>query len=188
VLGGYAGLSLVQRGNGEYLAATATGGWQGPFIDQKRLVFPAATFVYGVATLPADVPRSGTALYEAEPYGHAAVASPGGDEVAYYSADAALNVDFGSQTATGSIATRAWQSDPEAGEPTGTYTLTQVVFAPDGTGFQARLMKDGVPVEGFLEARFTGASAREIMVRWVAAYQAGGRTGLAFGVWGAAKS
>src|SRR3712207_7325682 len=49
---------------------------------------------------------------------------------------------------------------PENGA-TVSYTLTQVVFAPDGTGFQGRLMRDGVLVDGFLEARFSGARSEE---------------------------
>ena len=181
VIGGSASLFLIRRPDGAYLASSAFGIWHGPPVTGQGATGPVSTFVYGVSTAPGDVPGEGTAIYYTEFSGIAAIASAGDLQAAYHNGTARLTVDFRARTVTGNI-------DVAAEDALATYSLTQVVFAPDGTGFTARLMRGNMLVDGFLEARFTGPSAREMIVRWSTPLQVKGKPGLLFSVWGAGRS
>jgi hypothetical protein len=103
--------------------------------------------------------------------------------LSYHAGTARLNVDFAGRAVSGTI-----DIDGEnANFPRRTYTLTQTVFAGDGSGFQGRLMRDGAQVNGVIDAKFTGPSADEIIVRWSAPVNVRERSGLVFGVWAAAR-
>jgi hypothetical protein len=129
------------------------------------------------------VPRSGAGTYEGRIEGSAALSSANEDVLSYYAGTARLNVDFAGRAVSGAL-----DLDGEhANFPRRTYTLTQTVFAGDGSGFQGRLMRDGGQVDGIIDARFTGPAADEIIVRWSAPVSVRERSGLVFGVWAAPR-
>jgi hypothetical protein len=183
VFGGHAALSLVRRPNGDYLTHSALGSWLGPFSSGQRFPYPVAAFAYGVATAANQVPRNGAGTYEGRIEGSAALSSANEDVLSYYAGTARLNVDFAGRTVSGTI-----DIDGEnANSPRRTYTLTQTVFAGDGSGFQGRLMRDGGQVDGIIDGKFTGPAAEEIIVRWSAPVNIRERSGLVFGVWAAPR-
>lgn len=185
VLNNFASVQLAQRPGGGVLSSSAIGGWSSRYSVQSG-AYALATFVYGIATQPAAVPKVGNDQYDAKTWGTVAIAEPGGKssaDLAYWNGSANLNVDFGAQTVTGTISASA-----EGGSgPTYVYGLTDVIFTGDGTGFRARPVLGGVAQNGFIEARFAGASANELLVRWSVPIQVGQRQGIAFGVWAAGR-
>ena len=172
VLGGHASLSSNQFRSGEYATSSGTGFWIGPPSSSGRPISRIAQYAYGVPTLTSQLPAAGAATYDAPISGYVAMASPGGIEGGFSSGTAHLIVNFGTRTVTGTIEIK---SSP-------TYTLSQTALTSDGTGFQGRLTTAGGAPEGFIEGRFTGSSAREMIFRWRAPVTIEERNGLAFGV------
>jgi hypothetical protein len=183
VFSGHAAISLVRRPNGDYLTNSALGTWLGPFNAGQRFPYPVAAFAYGAATAASQVPGSGAGTYEGSIEGSAALSSESENVLSYYAGTARLNVDFAGRTVSGTI-----DIDGEnANFARRIFTLTQTVFNGDGSGFQGRLMREGGQVDGAIDARFTGAAADEIIVRWYAPVNIRDRSGLVFGIGAVAR-
>jgi hypothetical protein len=142
-LGGNSHLTLpLAKGATTYLTSTGFGSWVSPPENSPQSYpFRLIEFVYGVPTRPDDVPASGSATYE--------------------SSDANIGpivVDFAARRVTGTIAAGGTESRA--------YSIRDVVFTPDGTGFQARLTTGDPTLEGSIDVRFTGTAAIELMGRY----------------------
>jgi hypothetical protein len=143
-VGGTVTLQLAQLGNEMYLSSTGFGFWQSNFQPGSQFPYAVAQFVYGVPTPPTDVPSGGSGTYD-------------GAEFATHIGP--LTVDFTARTVSGAI---------KVGTAAGTrvYNLSGVLFTADGAGFRGRLTTGDPALDGEIEGRFTGSSAREIMGRY----------------------
>lgn len=185
VLGGNASLSLLAFSSGVYLTSSALGSWTGPPSSGPRAVYRVAQFAYGVPTPVNEMPNVGSANYDTQIYGPIALSAPGDDAAAYYSGTARLSVNFATGTVSGTI---ELGSVGGSGPPI-TFTLSQAVLNADKAGFQGQLTSVGGGADGFIQGLFTGRTASEMIVRWRSpVVQVGGRSGPAFGVWGARTS
>jgi hypothetical protein len=138
-LGGSASLSAPDLGGDKpYLTSTMNGSWVSAPTSGQPFTYRLIEFVYGVATKAEDVPRSGTANYGIRDLGE----------------DRTLTVDFTACTVSGSISLEGRS-----------YSLRNVVFTADSTGFSGRLTTVDPSLDGFIEGRFTGALASEMMGR-----------------------
>jgi hypothetical protein len=149
------------------LTYTSLGTWDGSLADPANPNQNArynGTFVYGVPTAPADVPRSGTASYDAIVNGVAIFDS--GTEVAQgVFGTAELNFDFGAGTLAGYMEptiTDGWDEFS-----LGRYDFIQTVYSVGATTFSGRF---DVPGQSFFEGSFNGPQAAELMAQWNAPF------------------
>lgn len=105
--------------------------------------------VYGVPTPAAAVPSAGVERY-------------GGP-----SATDAVEIDFATGRVTGQLQTEG-----------GAIDIVDASLLPDRTGFAGRVRGGGGQIDAAIEARFTGAGAREIMYRWIHPLRSGKPAGV----------
>jgi hypothetical protein len=140
VLGGGISITMPSRTDGTLLKSTAQASWVGAFEPAQSNPYLLVDFVYGIPTLPANMPRAGAVVYHG-------VGAKG------------FVVDFARQTISGELDT----SDATAPK----FTLKDVVFTGDGTTFKGQLVSADPAKSGELEGRFTGPSGEELMARYV---------------------
>jgi hypothetical protein len=138
-LGGSASLSVpFLAGDKPYLTSTMNGSWVSAPTSGQRFPYRLVEFVYGVTTKAEAVPTMGTASYKIRDLGEVQT----------------LEVDFSARAVSGTISLEGR-----------TYSLQNVVFTADSTGFSGRLTTGASNLVGSFEGRFTGALADEMMGR-----------------------
>jgi hypothetical protein len=142
VLSGTVDLGAPSHPGGGYLSSTGWGSWVSQFSGGSAFPYLLVEFVYGVPTSVGNMPQSGTGTYEP------------------FSLAPRLTVDFAARTVTGSITLG------EAPNAT-VFTLQDVKFTPDGTGFSGRAVSADPARDAVIDGRFTGPNANEMMARFV---------------------
>lgn len=181
-------VSLVWPGNNTDLNLTYTslGSWDGRTAgttssERRNYV---GDFAYGLPTAAGDMPRSGTARYEAVVRGRTAVTGTRPPD--FIGGTARLVFDFGTGSLTGSMRPIFWDWDPYE---LGVYEFTQTVYSPGSTLFSGKFAVPGSTADSFFEGRFTGPQAAELMGRWQAPFlnPVNKQWSTMFGVWAGKK-
>lgn len=124
------------------------------------------SFVFGVPTTAAQMPGGGQGQYML--VNEALTAVPGADTVFEVVARFELRPDFGTGTLTGTMVADLYYDGTNWDKLFQvTVAISDVVSSPDRTSFSGRMAAAGSSESGFLEGRFTGPDASEIMVRWL---------------------
>jgi len=114
--------------------------------------------VFGIATPSAEIPTTGSAVYDAILSGFAL------DNGYGVGGTATLTFDFGAGTLAGSLS-------PTWGTTSlGTYTFVNTVFSRGSTTFSGGLQRSGIADLGSFNGLFTGPGAEELMAHWRAPY------------------
>ncbi len=137
-------------------------------------------FVYGIETLAAAVPRTGTARYLAE-----IVATSPMDAWAV-DGRAELVFNFGAGTLGGYIhptfTTNGWYTYMDYDY--GRYDFTQTVYATGSTRYSGAFAKDGVGLpNSWFDGSLTGPSAQEVIGRFSVPFTRDGTNGAITGIW-----
>ena len=123
------------------------------------------SFAFGVPTTAAQMPRAGLAQYTLVSEALTAVPAANVFELV---ARLELRPDFGAGTLTGTMSADVYYDATDWDKFFRvTVAISDVVSSPDRTSFSGRLAAEGSSESGFLEGRFTGPDASEIMVRWL---------------------
>ena len=134
--------------------------------EPERVTNHQGSFAFGVPTTAAQMPRAGLGQYTL--VSEALTAVPGAATVFEVVARLELRPDFGAGTLTGTMSADVYDGSNDWDEFfLVTVTISDVVSSPDRTSFSGRLTAAGSSESGFLEGRFTGPDASEIMVRWL---------------------
>ena len=124
------------------------------------------SFVFGVPTMAAQMPRGGQGQYKL--ISEALTAVPGATTVFEVDARLDLQADFGAGSLTGAMVADVYYDATNWDKLFQvTVAISDVVSSPDRTSFSGRTAVEGSSESGFLEGRFTGPDASEIMVRWL---------------------
>jgi hypothetical protein len=148
------------------LEATSVGYWGWSIFNSAARGFTSGALVYGVPTAAADMPQTGSGNYKL--YGFA-VSRPAGStgDAHYDQIVGSASVDYATDRITGDFGAGAVPQSVFTASPTAErYTIADVQMSSDGTTFQGRLSVPGLAGEATYEGRFTGAGAREFMLRW----------------------
>lgn len=161
---------------------TSFGSWAGP-LPMGEI---QGVFAYGIPTLGADMPVTGSASYGGEIRGFTDGLPPGGSgSVAPLSVfgSVLLSFDFGAGTLSG-------QMNPEIApvwDPVslGTYTFRNTVYSSGSTTFSGAFSVPGSNSASSFSGRFTGPQAAELLANWTAPYIYPGTTheGMMSGAW-----
>ena len=134
--------------------------------EPEREIKHQGSFAFGVPTTAAQMPRAGLGQYTL--VSEALTAVPGAATVFEVVARLELRPDFGAGTLTGTMAADVYYDATDWDKLfLVTVAISDVVSSPDRTSFSGRLAVEGSSESGFLEGRFTGPDASEIMVRWL---------------------
>jgi hypothetical protein len=120
-------------------------------------------FGFGVPTPSSGRPLTGVAAFMTN--GQAWTSVPGVGYPFYVDTGTSLSIDFARGSFSGSISTDVYY-DWEASFSV-PIELKDVVTTGDGTTFSGALTVAGVPETGFIEGRFTGPNAEEMIARWL---------------------
>ena len=124
------------------------------------------SFVFGVPTTAAQMPRAGQGQYTM--VSQALTAVPGAATVFEVVARLELRPDFGAGTLAGTMEADVYYDVADWDKMFRvTIAISDVVSSPDRTSSSGRMAAEGSSESGFLEGRFTGPDASEIMVRWL---------------------
>lgn len=167
-----------QLPSGAFLDHTAFGEWDGGASSETqtgRASLNVGAFAYGVPTPVGSVPSAGRRTYSATIVGRTS-ASLG---VWYVFGTANLTFDFAAGGLSGNLVLGINPGGP-GHMSFGTFELAATEHAVGATSFSGKFRLPGGLEDGFLEGRFTGPTASELMLRWLLPQPA--QSGSLFGV------
>jgi len=132
-------------------------------------------FVYGIPTLSAGMPTTGSAAYSASIRGST-------NDGFYIGGAATFQFDFAAGTLSGHFDPSIYDWDQPV--PIGRYDFGNTIYASGSTTFSGDLVRSGVGTGSF-QGQFTGPKAEELMARWSAPLSnplAGGQASTMYGV------
>jgi hypothetical protein len=131
---------------------------------------PLGQFAFGLPTSAADMPKTGSASYDAKVWGTGTGAGASPNTGTYYdvSGTAKLSFNFGAGSLSGYM-------DTSLVGPTGTFTnpryeFTQTVYSVGSTSFSGSFLVPGTTSSSSFSGQFNGPQAAELMASWRAPF------------------
>jgi hypothetical protein len=131
---------------------------------------PLEQFAFGLPTAAGDVPKTGSASYDAKVWGTGTGAGAGAGTGAYYDVTGAakLSFNFGAGTLAGYM-------DTTIIGPTGSFTnprydFAQTVYSVGSTTFSGSFLVPGSTAGSSFSGQFNGPGAAELMASWGAPF------------------
>lgn len=124
-----------------------------------------ANFAYGVPTAVGDMPKTGTATYDAKVFG---ITTTG---VGYdITGDAHLAFDFGAGSLAGYMRARLFSDWDGVDLALPQYDFTETVYSAGSTTFSGKFNIPNAPTDSAFQGQFTGPNAAELIAGWRAPY------------------
>ena len=133
--------------------------------EKATTPFVWAQFAWGVPTLVGDVPRIGTANYDAQVFG-VTINQDGYD----IRGNARLTFDFGAGALSGYMQPRLFSDWDGVDRSLGQYDFKQTVYSAGSTTFSGKFVVPGTAAESAFRGQFTGPNAAELIAGFQAPY------------------
>lgn len=141
-------------------------GFYSTYPDNATNPYVWAQFVYGIATLAGEVPKTGTANYDAQVFG--ITTSGNGYDI---TGDARLTFDFGAGSLTGYMQPRLFSDWDGVDRALGQYDFKQTVYSAGSTTFSGKfVIPGGGERDSTFQGQFTGPNAAELIAGFQAPY------------------
>ena len=127
-------------------------------------------FAFGLPTATGDVPKTGSASYDAKVWGTGTGAGAVAGSGTYYDVTgmAKLSFDFGAGSLSGYMTTTL--TGPTGIFTTPRYDFTQTVYAAGSTTFSGNFIVPGSSEDAYFSGQFNGPQAAELMASWRAPF------------------
>jgi hypothetical protein len=143
-------------------------------------------FAFGLPTAVGDVPKTGSASYDAKVWGQGSTPALQGGQYYEVTGTARLNFDFAAGALNGYMQTSL--TGPTGSFDAPRYDFAQTVYSAGSTTFSGNFLVPGSSADSHFSGQFNGPQAAELMADWRAPFAdptapSGALWGTMSGVW-----